>query len=76
MTGRRARLKRSTRFKVLWTVWMGVGGVVVTAIVYAMTGSVGWALVALVVSGPVLNTIGQAITQPMGAVLRNRRGHV
>jgi hypothetical protein len=28
MTVRRALLKRSTRSKVLWTVWMGVGGVV------------------------------------------------
>ena len=76
MTAGRTGLKRSTRSKVLWTVWMCVGGVVVAAIVYGTTGSVGWAVVALVASGPVLNTIGQAITRPVRAATGSRRRHV
>ncbi len=37
-------MKQSTRFKVLWTVWMSGGGIATGAIVYVVTGSLGWAL--------------------------------
>jgi ABC-type Fe3+-siderophore transport system permease subunit len=63
-------MKRSTRFKVLWTVWMAGGGLVTWVVVYAITGSVGWAVVALLVSGVVLNAVGQAVVQPMNAKSR------
>src|ERR1700687_4703254 len=47
-------MKRSTRFKVLWTVWMAGGGLVTWAVVYAITGSVGWGGVGLLAFGVVL----------------------
>lgn len=65
-------MKRSTRFKVLWTVWMAGGGLVTAAVVYAISGSVGWAVVALVASGVVLNAVGQMVTQPIKAVAATR----
>jgi ABC-type Fe3+-siderophore transport system permease subunit len=65
-------MKRSTRFKVLWTVWMAGGGLVTAVVVYAITGSVGWAVVALLASGVVLNAVGQAVVQPMNARSRTR----
>jgi hypothetical protein len=65
-------MKRSTRFKVLWTVWMAGGGLVTWAAVYAITGSVGWAVVGLLASGVVLNAVGQAVVQPMIARSRTR----
>ena len=65
-------MKRSTRFKVLWTVWMAGGGVVTAAVVYAITASIGWALVGLLVSGVVLNAVGQAVVQPAKAVRGSR----
>jgi len=54
-------MKRSSHFKVLWTVWMSVGGVAIAAIVYGITRSMGWAVVGLLVSGTILNTIGRAV---------------
>ena len=65
-------MKRSTRFKVLWTVWMAGGGLVTSAVVYAITASVGWALVGLLASGVVLNAVGQMVVQPMKAVSATR----
>jgi hypothetical protein len=65
-------MKRSTRFKVLWTVWMAGGGLVTSAVVYAITGSVGWAVVGLLASGVFLNAIGQVVVQPMNARSRTR----
>jgi hypothetical protein len=65
-------MKRSSQFKVLWTIWMSVGGVAIAAIVYDITRSPGWAVVALIVSGTVLNAIGQAISQRLRAVLGSR----
>jgi ABC-type Fe3+-siderophore transport system permease subunit len=65
-------MKRSTRFKVLWTVWMAGGGLVTAVVVYAITGSVGWAVVGLLASGVVLNAVGQAVVQPMNARSRTR----
>ena len=68
-----AHMKRSTRFKVMWTVWMSGGGLATGAIVYIVTGSLGWALVGLVASGIVLNAIGQIVIQPVRASRGNRR---
>jgi hypothetical protein len=65
-------MQRSTRFKVLWTVWMAGGGLVTWAVVCAITGSVGWAVVALLASGVVLDAVGQAVVQPMNAKRRTR----
>ena len=67
---RRASVKRSTPSKVLWATWMGGGGVATATIVYLITGSLGWAAVGLLVSGPVLNIVGQTIVQPSHAVSR------
>jgi len=61
-------MKRSRRFKVLWTVWMAGGGIAVAVTVYAVTASVGWTIIGLLLSGVVLNVIGQAVTQPLKAV--------
>jgi fatty acid desaturase len=69
-------MKRSSQFKVLWTVWMSVGGVAIAAIVYAITKSLGWAAVGLVVSGTVLNMIGHAISRPLRAILGSRHRHL
>jgi uncharacterized protein (DUF697 family) len=65
-------MKRSTRFKVLWTVWMAGGGLVTAVVVYAITASVGWAVVGLLVSGVVLNAVGQVVVQPTKAVSGTR----
>jgi ABC-type Fe3+-siderophore transport system permease subunit len=65
-------MRRSTRFKILWTVWMAGGGVATFAVVYAITRSFGWAVVGLLASGVVLNTVGQAVVQPTKAVTRAR----
>ena len=55
------------RSKMLWAAWMGGGGLVIGGVVYAMTRSVGWAVVALLAAGPVLNTVAQMVTQPIKA---------
>ena len=68
-------MKRNTRFKVLWTVWMAGGGLATAAVVYTITASVGWAVVGLLASGIVLNAIAQVIVQPMKAVKRNGVEH-
>ena len=60
-------MRRSSRFKVLWTVWMAGGGLTASAIAYAVTEDWRWALGALLRSGPVLNTVGQMIVQPFRA---------
>jgi hypothetical protein len=65
-------MRHDTRFKVLWAVWMTGGGIVAAAIVYALTGSFGWALIGLVASGVVLNAIAQVVTQPSKAVAASR----
>ena len=64
---------RSTRFKVLWTGWMTSGGIATGAIIYAVTRSVGWTIVGVLVFGIVLNAIGQVLIQPITAVRRARR---
>ena len=66
-------MKRSGWVKVRWTVWMAGGGLVTAAVVYAITASLGWAVVGLLVSGVVLNVIAQALVQPTKAVHDARR---
>lgn len=61
-------MRESVRSRILWTIWMAGGGLVTAAVVYAMTGSLGWAVIGLVVSGIALNAIGQAVAQPMKAI--------
>ena len=62
----------TTRSKVMWAVWMTGGGLAIAALFYVLTGSLGWALVALLGSGVVLNTIAQMVTQPFKAVTGHR----
>jgi hypothetical protein len=66
-------MRGTTRTKVLWTVWMSGGGLATAVIVYAATGSIGWAVVAILASGVVLNAIGQAVTQPFKAASHHRQ---
>jgi hypothetical protein len=68
-------VEHDTRFKVLWTIWMAGGGLAIAAIVYAITDSLGWTIVALLASGVVLNTIGQLVTQPIRAARANGPRH-
>lgn len=56
-----------TRSKVRWAVWMTGGGIAASLVVWWLTDSVVWAIVALLASGPVLNTIGQMVAQPARA---------
>jgi hypothetical protein len=63
----------TTRTKVLWAAWMSGGGLTTAVIVYAATGSIGWAVLGLLASGVVLNAIGQAITQPLKAATCHRQ---
>jgi hypothetical protein len=65
-------VSRDLRFKLLWALWMGVGGVATAAVVYVLTDSFGWAVVALLASGPVLNMIAQIVIQPIKAATGRR----
>lgn len=65
-------MKRSTRFKVLWTVWMTGGGLLTAVVVYAITASVGWALIGLLASGVALNAVGQMVVQPIKTAIGTR----
>ncbi len=72
-------MRASTRSKVLWASWMAGGGLTASLIVWLLTDSVVWALVALLASGPVLNAVGQMFVQPAQAVrnaARERRSPV
>ena len=53
---------------------MAGGGLATAAVVYAITASLGWAVVGLVVSGVVLNAVGQVVVQPMKAARGTREG--
>lgn len=57
-------MERSTRFKLVWAIWMTVGGVLVATLVLMTTDSWRWALVALLATGMVLNAIGSSARQP------------
>jgi len=65
-------MKKDTRFKVLWTIWMAGGAVATGLIAYALTGSLFWTLIAVLCSGVVLNAIGQMVTQPIHAMKGDR----
>ena len=65
-------MKHTTRYKVLWTMWMTGGGIALAALTYVRTDSVAWTIAALLASSIVLNAIGQAVTQPMHAVRHPR----
>jgi hypothetical protein len=66
-------MAQSTRFKILWTVWMTCGGIATGIAVYSITRSVGWTIVGVLASGVVLNAIGQTFVQPVKAVRGARR---
>ena len=65
-------MRRTTRFNVLWAIWMSGGGFGAATICYLVTGSWWWALGALIGSGVVLNAIGQVVTQPATAFAASR----
>jgi hypothetical protein len=65
-------MERSTRFKVLWTVWMSGGGIATAAVIPVITGSLGWAFVGLLASGIVLNATAQMVIQPVKAARGDR----
>jgi hypothetical protein len=65
-------MQRTTRFKVLWTMWMAGGGLAAATLAYTLTGSWWWCVAALLGSGVVLNAIGQAVTQPVRAISASR----
>lgn len=65
-------MQPSTRFKVLWTIWMAGGGLAAAAIVYGLTSTWWWAVATLLGSGVILNAIGQAITQTLRAISASR----
>jgi hypothetical protein len=68
-------MRHSTRFKVLWTIWMSGGGLTTGIVVYILTGSLGWAIVGLLASGVVLNAIAQMLTQPISAMTKGSARH-
>ena len=45
----------------------------ISIVVWALTGSVAWALVGLLASGPVLNAVAHTVVQPTRAVKGARR---
>jgi predicted Na+-dependent transporter len=53
---------------------MAAGGIAATVFTYMATGNWGWAIVALLASGVVLNFIGQLVVQPIVAT-RTARHH-
>jgi hypothetical protein len=56
-------MSHTTSPKMWWTLWMSLGGAATAASVYALTGSPGWAIVALLGSGIVLNSLAQPRTR-------------
>jgi hypothetical protein len=65
-------MTRTTRFTVLWTIWMAGGGLITAAIVYTATDDWRWALAALLGSGVILNAVGQMAVQPFKAATARR----
>ena len=64
-------MQRRTRSRLLWTVWMAGGGVTAGVVAWLVTASWLWTVIVVLASGPVLNTIGQMLMQPVRAA----RGH-
>ena len=52
---------------------MCAGAVVAAVVGYAVTGSVGGTVVAVLLAGPVCNGVGQLVIQPVHAVKGARR---
>lgn len=67
-------MEQSRSSKVLWTIWMALGGVLVALAVYWLTESIAWTIVGLLGSGVVLNAIAQIVVQPIKAARRATRG--
>jgi hypothetical protein len=65
-------MNRNRRSKVLWALWMSGGGLAIAAAAYGLTGSAGWAILALFASGVVLNAIAQIVIQPIKAATAGR----
>jgi hypothetical protein len=59
----------------MWTAWMCAGAVVAAVVAYAVTGSIGWTIVTVLLAGPVCNGLGQLVTQPAHAMKGARRSH-
>lgn len=66
-------MNSSTRSKVMWTLWMTGAGLTAAVVVLLATGSIWWAVLALIASGPVLNLIAQLLVQPAGAIRGSQR---
>lgn len=66
-------MRRDTTRRLIWAVWMGVGGVALAVFTWALTGSFLWALAALLAAGPVLNMVAQLVVRPAQAVRRSAR---
>jgi hypothetical protein len=65
-------MKKGTRSKVLWTLWMAGGGLATGLIVFLLTGDAFWTAMAVLCSGVVLNAVGQMVTQPFNAMKGTR----
>jgi hypothetical protein len=50
-------MSHTTSPKLWWSLWMSLGGVAAAATVYAVTENAGWAIVALLGAGMVLNSL-------------------
>ena len=66
-------MRPETPSKIIWAVWMSGGAIVLAVLVWRFTDSVGWAIVALLAAGPVLNAVAQMVVQPARAVRRSTR---
>ena len=54
---------------------MCAGAIVAAVVAYAITGSIGWTVVGVLLAGPLCNGIGQLVTQPAQAMKGARRSH-
>jgi 4-hydroxybenzoate polyprenyltransferase len=66
-------MRHDTRSKIAWASWMTGGAVVLSVLAWEVTESVGWAIVALLAAGPVLNAVAQMVVRPVRAVRRSTR---